>query len=250
MLDAMNKGVLLALCSAAIFICSGQTPAPAPQTLPANPLRHLEYNFDVVYMQTGEGHVGDIGTNGSGIVSYDATNGRQGKMSVDVLAAAKDGGLVIRAQESMPNEPRQPVPVTCAVYGNGEVLCGNDRTNVPSDAMAVLFAHLGRDFYDASLIDDKGHWTRYFEANNVRIASSFSMPKIDAGKPSSIFEHRDIKSLDGTQPDMLEDTRLSYDTGLLVPTSIFNEAVQSSRGSGYVRTRVNLNLVSDSFAKH
>ena len=247
----MNKAVLSALCGAAFFICSAQTPAPkSPPALPDHPLRHLEYTFDVVYTQTGEGHESGIGGGGSGIISYDATNGRQGKMSVDVLATAKDGGLVVRAQESLPNQPRQQVPVTCAVYGNGEVLCGTDRTNVPSDAVAVLFAHLGRDFYDPSLIDDKGHWARYFEANQVRITSSFSMPKLENGKPCAIFEHRDIKSLDGTQPDMSEDTHVTYDTAMLVPVSISNEAVQSSRGSGYVRTKVNLNLVSDSFVKH
>jgi hypothetical protein len=246
----MNKGVVFALCSAAFFICSAQTPTPPAPALPTKALRHLEYKFDVVYMETGEGHVGGIGTGGSGVVSYDGTDGRQGTMSIDVLAAAKDGGLVVRAQESLPNAPRQQMPVTCAVYGNGEVLCGNDRTNVPSDAVAVLLAHLGRDFYNPSLIDDKGHWTRTFEGPNVRISSSFSMPKLEDGKPSAIFEHRDIKWINDTQPDLTEDTRLMYDTGLLVPTSISDEAVESSRGAGYARTRVNLTLVSDSFAKH
>ncbi len=250
----MNQGVLLALCSAAIFAFSAETPAIAPASASspapalAQSLRHLEYHFAVTYSSSGEGHESGIGTTGSGIISYQGSAGRQGAVLVDVIGVAKDGGLVIRAQENAEGRVGQRPPVTCAVYGDSRVLCGNE-ANPPTDAIAVLLSHLGRNFYDPSIVDDKGHWERRIDDKDMKIVASFSMPPHAGGKPAMIYEHRDIKSLDGTQDDYTEDSRISYDIDLSVPDSITNEAAQASRGEGYVRTKIDLSLSKDSFAK-
>ena len=250
----MNKGVVLALCSAAILAFSAETPAVAPATAssPApvltQSLRHLEYHFAVTYATTGEGHESGIGTTGSGIISYQGSAGRQGTIVADVMGVAKDGGLVIRAQENAEGRVQQRPPVTCAVYGDSRVLCG-DNVNSPTDAMMVLLSHLGRNFYDPSIIDDKGHWERRLDEDKVKILTTFSMPSHVDGKPAMIYEHRDIKWLDGTQDDMGEDSRISYDIDMSVPKSITNEAAEASRGEGYMRTKIDVSLTKDSFAK-
>ncbi len=250
----MNKGVLLALSSAAIFAFTAETPAIAPATAsspsPAlvQSLRHLEYHFAVTYTTTGEGHDSGIGTTGSGVISYQGSAGRQGSVVIDVVGVAKDGGLVIRAQENAEGRVGQRPPVTCAVYGDSRVLCA-DTVNAPTDAMAVLLSHLGRNFYDPSIVDDKGHWERRLDDKTMKVVTSFSMPAHADGKPATIYEHRDIKSLDGTQDDMTEDSRISYDIDLSVPDSITNEAAEASRGEGYMRTKIDLTLMKDSFAK-
>ena len=88
------------LCVAAFAVLSAQTPPPAATpTLPDKPLRHLEYAFSVDYQRNGEVHEGGIGTARSGVGSLMSGIGRQGTLDVDVMAAANDGGLVIRASE-------------------------------------------------------------------------------------------------------------------------------------------------------
>jgi hypothetical protein len=253
------KSALLgaAACGVAVVTLSAQAPTPAP-------LRHLEYQYTVLYSQLGESRVSGIGTVGSGVESNDTTASRQGTLQIDVLQAANDGGLVVRVTETVEFQPRTRA-AECAVYGNGLVACRNG--DEPTDAMEVALQHLGRTFLDPSVIDDKGHWTRTFEGGGFTVTSDFSMTMQPDGVHAKISEHRTIRKSPKVQPGTTagydradrssqdlyansdEDATIVYDAKMLVPDSIHDEAVDQAGIQGHTRTTIDVTLKSDSFNK-
>ncbi len=240
----MMRGVYGALCCAAIFAFSAQTPASAP-------LRQLVFNFTVVYTTTGEVHdsgfSGFGGGGGSGLVTVHGSDGREGTLTVDILAAANDGGLVVRAQEHTKEIQNDRPPVTCAIYGDARVICG-DRADL-SDAMTLVLSHLGRNFYDPSIVDDKGRWERRAQYSNFSVHTTFTMPKKEDAGPSMIYEHREVRSLDGTSSNSDEDVRVDYNIAMSVPAALSSELTPDSRGALYTRSKIDMTLAKDSFAK-
>jgi len=253
-IDRMKTVSTSALAVTVLLATTAQTAptgvtAPAPAAT-AQPIRELQYDFSVVYLQTGETHdeTGGIGTAGTGIIQQDSTDGRQGVLLVNVMAAPSDGGLVVSVEEHVPKNPR-PVGAQslCAVYPTGLVICRpNDQ---PTDVEEELLQHFGREFIDASIVDDKGHWQRTYSSSKYKVVSDFSTKDPLDSAAMHVFEHRTITTLIGVQPDMAEDTRILYDATMSVPDSIHNEAAEAARGAGYVRTTIDLHLTKDSFKK-
>jgi hypothetical protein len=239
------------------LLCTAQSPSPAP-------LRHLEYHYSVLYQQSGESRVSGIGTAGSGVESNDGSAARQGTLAFDVLQAANDGGLVVRATETIEHTDRSMTSL-CAVYGNGSVACRTE--DRPSDAMEAVLQHLGRDFLDASVIDATGHWTRTFDGGGFKVTSTFSMTEMPDNVHAKVYEHRTIRKstqvapgtatlydrADRSYQDLFansdEDYTILYDTTMEVPDTIHDEAVDQAGIQGHVRTYIDLNLQKDSFSK-
>ena len=238
----------LALCLAVPLPSHAQAPPATPAaSLPAKPLRHLEYDFSVDYQRNGEGHYGGVGTVGSGVASLMAGGGRRGKLDVDVLAAAKDGGLVVRTSEWLFEQPRANQSYVCAVYPDGRVICPEnlDVTDVENQVMS----YLGRGFYDATLLDAQGHWRRSFSDKYVSVVSDFTIHGAREANPLSISQTPQIVSATGAFMDWKEDATLSYDANLEVLDSLHDVAVQKPRGSASIQTIMDAHLVEDSFAK-
>lgn len=250
----MNKGVVGALCATAVFAFSAQTPAPspkAPTTLPTKALRHLEYAYSIDYVTSGEVHdsgfSGSGGGGGIGVETVNQSDNSQGTISVDVLGIAGDDGLIMRATQHEKQSGQTSAPVTCEVYGDGRVLCSAQ--DQMTDSINALFMHLGRNYYDPSIVDDKGHWDHRSDFKDFTIHTSYSMPKKADSGPSRIDEHREVRAKGSLAENTDEDATVMYDISMSVPDSITSQVTPDSRGVAYTRRKVLLTLQSDSFVK-
>lgn len=216
-----------------------------PRAVHAAPLREVVYHYTVLYQQNGEQHYGGIGGYGSGVTANIGSGSRTGTVTFDVLDVAKDGGLVIAAHEHIYEEPRDSAVVTCAVYGDGRYTCGS---LVPSDVESVMLMLLGRNFFDPTRLDTRGHWLRDLTFNDAHEVTDFSA-QLPVTPIEVIHAKTTITGPNATLHDIREDETLTYDTGMSIPTQVHDDALQDSRGSDYLRTTMDVKLVSDSFAK-
>ncbi|HKU81714.1 MAG TPA: hypothetical protein VJP76_06045 [Candidatus Tumulicola sp.] len=238
----------LAFCLTAPLASPAQTPpATAAAALPSKPLRHLEYQFTVDYQRNGEGHYGGIGTGGSGVSPLIAGGGRRGKLDVDILAAAKDGGLVIRASEWLFEQPRPSQAYVCAVYPDTRVICPPELD--VTDVENLVMSYLGRGFYDASVVDGAGRWQRNYSNKYVSVATGFTIEGARDANPLSISQTTQITSLTGAFMDWKEDAQLTYDANLEVLDTLHDVALEKARGASSIQTITDAHLVQDSFAK-
>jgi hypothetical protein len=249
-------------CAAVLLALSGQmhpNPPPPPPSgdgqpasgaaaaasLPDKPIRHMEYAYSVDYQRLGNSTEGAIGGGHSGIVSQSGGGGRQGTLEVDVMAVAKDGGLVIRTAEWLQERPRASQAFLCAVYPEGRVICP-DHLDV-TDAENEIMTYLGRGFYDGSLVDDKGHWQRQFSNKSVAVTTDFTITGSPDANPLVIAAKGSVKSLNGLDSSWDDVTQLTYDTALSVPVSVHDVAIQHARGTSETQTTMDFKLTKDSF---
>ncbi|HEY5426379.1 MAG TPA: hypothetical protein VIJ77_07505 [Candidatus Tumulicola sp.] len=238
----------LFICISAFAVLTAQTPAPAgTPALPDKPLRHLEYAFSVDYQRNGEVHEGAIGTARSGVGSLMSGIGRQGTLDVDVMAAANDGGLVIRAAEWLQEQPRARQSFICAAYPEGRVICP-EYLGV-TDVENQIMGYLGRGFFDPSLVDDKGRWQRKFSDKYVSVVSNFTIQGSVQANPLTVLQETSITSLSGNYTSWTESARFTYDPALEVLDTLHDVAIQQARGAATVQTTMDFRLTKDSFAK-
>jgi hypothetical protein len=205
----------------------------------------MEYAFTVDYQQLGEDHLGGIGSTGSGVVSAAGAAGRTGTMYVDIMAVAKDGGLVVRTQEWIQAQPHGSQPFLCAVYSEGRVVCPE---NLPvTDAENELMAFLGISFLDPSIVDDNNHWQRKFSNPQVSVVADYSISGQADVNPLTILETSKITTTTGGS-NWNDEARLTYDRPLSVPVTLHDIATQTSRGASSLRTTMDFKLTKDSFA--
>lgn len=232
----MRLHLVLAALLGAVFL----TLSPARAEDPA-PLRHLEYRVSVHSTGTTQSESYD------GLSTDMATGGYDGTLSVDVLAVAKDGGMVVKGAEWMHGRVRPEQAVTCAVYGDGRVICPQ---NAPlTGTIHILFSHLGRTFYDTSLIDANGKWTRSDEGPELSVKSTFAQTPTQNADIVMIREHTDVAPRQQIAVGFSSDTDIRYNTTLLVPVSIHDVSTTDSRSGSAGGTDItDLNLTKDSFA--
>jgi hypothetical protein len=230
------------LCGA-IFALTAQSPAPS---LPSAPLRHLEYTYAVDYQSMGSIDTGEISaTAGAATQSYTGGSGRQGKMFVDILAVAKDGGLLVRAAEWPDTEPKAQQAFTCAVYPDTRVLCGG---SLPvTDAETTLMTFLARNFVDPNAIDANNHWQQQYSNQYVRSVADFTVTSTaNDGKLATILGHSTVKSVNGANRDWTDDSKIVYDLTKEVPTSVHVVSKQAARGSHSYSSTMDFTLTEDS----
>lgn len=225
-----------ALISAALIaVSSAQAKADAP-------LRHLVYEVSQHNQGTAQGASYE-GTE-TGVVA----SGFDGKILVDVMAAANDGGLVIRAALWFKNEIRPLQAVTCAVYGNGNVVCPQDAPN--SATVNTLFAFLGRGYYDPGSIDAKGNWDRHHQFDDgSTIDTHCSSAPTQEANVVTITQHTELNPGKQISGGLVDNATLTYNTVLDVPLAIHDVSQNGPRSSGSWSSTTDFRLVEDSFAK-
>lgn len=223
------------LLTALLLITTAQTPAQAP------PLRHLVYNLTVNFSNPTQ----DVGY--SGVSSKLGGAGGNGTITVDVLSAANDGGLVVRADVLYQHEVRPADPVTCAIYGDGRVIC--PPSSEMSTPVNMLLGLLGRYFYDPSTVATDGTWSTHFETDNVKSNSHFVRKSAPEANPVVIDEHTIVTTVHSLQPGWTSDTRITYDASMSVPDVVHDVAGAKGRTGEIEWTTTDLTLASDSFAK-
>jgi hypothetical protein len=221
------------LLAALLLITTAQTPAPA--------LRHLVYNVTVNFSDPAQN------IRYGGVDSRLAGTGGDGTITVDVLSAANDGGLVVRADIQYQHEVRPADPVTCAIYSDGRVIC--PPSSVMSTPVNILLGLLGRYFYDPASVATDGSWSTHFESDSVKSVSSFVRKSAPDANPVVIDERTTVSAAHSLHPGWTSETHITYDTSMSVPDAVHDVAAAKGRSGATEWTTTDLTLASDSFAK-
>lgn len=244
-------------CVAAAMVCAaGLFPVVASADTP--PVRHLVYTFtygsqqtvqsrnDTVQGVTGDGN---IAPGGAGMSHYGGALGDKGTMTVDVVREQPDKGLVVVVAENAESTRKAP-PATCVVYGNTEVICDPNKTVNPEEYTLLRF--LASNFVDPNVLDANKHWGYDTSEGGNALKADYTIVHAD-GNLMDISEVRSIKNAGTGANTTNVQSKISYDFGRLVPTSISEYVTQRAQGgsSGTATTiyQTDLKLVTDSMAK-
>lgn len=220
--------------------------AAAAARADAPPLRHLVYSF--TYEQRQEGSVtSEPGSTGNR--TYKGTLDDQGTMTVDILREAPDRGLVVVVSEQG-EYTRRASAATCAVYGNTLVVC--DPSKALNAEELTLLRFLGANFYDPNLVDPKHHWSVAQSKGGTKMTADYVVDSDDGGV-MKIGETRHVESTAEGSITVDTQTKIDYDFGRLLPTSI-DEYTTEDQHSGVLGVsmttyQTTLKLVSDSMSK-
>lgn len=229
--------------------------APAAALADGTPMRHLVYSFTYganqsVAVRDSSQPAETLGQGqGSGESHYGGTLGDKGTMVVDVLREQPDKGLVVVISENAESTRKAP-PATCVVYGNTEVICDPNKTVNPEEYTLLRF--LASNFLDPNILDANKHWGYDSVTGGLALKADYVIEHSD-GTLMTIGETRSIKRPGTEGMTTTVQSKISYDFGRLLPTSIDEYATERAEqgvgGSATTIYQTDLKLVSDSMAK-
>lgn len=212
------------------------------------PLRVVTYNFKI----DEHGFGTSTGMGSTGIITYggvNVTRGRSGTITLNVIQATRDGGLVVDALEHIDRADRPLQTIRCAVYENpATVVCDQNLVQAGEETEEVdtLLTYLGRGFYDTSRLDDKNHWktVQSLSEGKSNVSTDFTVSAWQ-GDLLTIDVNRVYRT--GSATTITKGT-LKYDSGTTLPIS--GHFVTDSNEDGELRgSSVDFDLASDSWAK-
>ncbi len=217
--------------------------APAPASL-----RHLVYAY--TYSMSTDLTQHDSGLDGgpaSGTLDDRGSVTDKGNITVDVLAEASDGGLVVSVSQTA-RGTRVAEPAKCAIYGDTGVKCDPTKT-VNQEEYAALRL-LGRGFFDTSKLDAKNHWQIANDVPSGSIKSDFTVDSND-GTIAKITEQVLTRDKTGQGTTSTTDGKITYNVAKSAPISVYEDTTsRRSAGSGDYETdhlQITLDLTSDTF---
>jgi hypothetical protein len=243
MASRLLSSVVLAVSLCAPALAQTQQPTAAPTTAPlvptpaasSLPIRTLQYAVAVTVSQTRES--GRSVTAGG----YEA----KGTISVDVLAATLDGGLLVDTTE---NATGRTVPKTIVAIGGDGRLSYDAKQQAPlSDEESALLRWLARTFYADRSTDPGTAWSVDLNVGATRSVERYRVLSNSDGKVD--LDYR--LETNGTTPSSSTLTRsgtILYDTKLTVPVQV-SYRDQHDRGGATTTTSVAINLTADSFTR-
>ncbi len=174
-----------------------------------------------------------------------ATGSATGQITVSVVQATADGGLVVDVTQSVDRAARPLQVIRCAVYGvTTDVVC--DQNVGATGQETALLSFLGRNFYDVSRLDAQGHWRAAPRIKNGALDDhgDFTVTGKDG---DTVTIAVDQEQRNGGYRSSVTGT-VVYDAAMEIPDSIrLTAGVTSTFGEGDMN--VSLTLVSDSMAK-
>lgn len=227
--------------------------ALAAASLPASaadqqPLRHLVYNFTVGVTQTNSIHSSGIDNGAtSGVTDYGGGESDKGTISVDVLQASPDGGLVVKVSEQARNTRSAPAAM-CAAYGiTGVVIC-DQSVKVNEEEMALLQV-IGRDFVDPTQFDANRHWHRGQSTGDASESDDYTAGPLNNGVMNITMQR--VTKVEGAQGyNVVTDGTVTYNLTLSIPTHLTQDAIlRSEHGMGQnnrIETKIDMALATDS----
>ncbi len=246
----MMKRVLLA--SLFVLAC-GTLPAVAAGTSGADaqskPLRTLTYDLEMTVGNVREIRVDAIGTAGSGITNTGAALESRGSISVDVIAATADGGLVVDVWENASNRSHAKVRVAIAKSG-AVVYDPKQGDNVTVEEYALL-GWLGRGFYAAPADPPGTAWDTDATVQGVTGKNHYRVVSVD-GDVVKLDCKTEQRASGANSFDMTRTGTLEYDMKMSAPRSANYQEINHSQRLGHYDTTnvsVSLKLTSDTFAK-
>jgi hypothetical protein len=240
------------LLAAAIFAFSAIAPS-ALSAAQTPPLRVLVYRFSIDEHAFGT-YQGSGYVNGHGVsrtATSSATLGASGTITVNVLRAAGDGGLVIDAIEHVDHADRDQQAIRCAVYGSPQgVFCDQNlvAAGEQTNEVTAVLMYMGRGFYNSSLLDAKRHWQTTVEFNDGhgQVTCDYIVTKAD-GPLVDIALSRVLR--DGPYETTTTGT-VVYDPSMTIPRNAHLVTTGAGGSSDLHGSTIDFQLLSDSFTKH
>jgi hypothetical protein len=220
----MIASLLLAFATAMPTVVGAQAAQPPAAT--GKPLRTLVYSVTfgtrTVNAEKGSGFVNGGTMQGSGSAETDRVQetADEGKLTVDVIAATADGGLVVDAQFVGRQGDEHPLRV--AIYSNGGI--SYDPSKPLSIEAQRILPMLARGIVAGRDIEPGQTWT----IGPANAAAQFSVTKSD-GDLATIKVHRTATPLPGAQ--QTEEATSVYDTEKLCPRN-YDLVVRLRRPNG------------------
>jgi hypothetical protein len=255
--------------AAAVAALLGIAPLAAGAIEPARPLRTLTYSVDVKVvntMDTPGGTVASGGTRpalivkgrvvtqsrpltGSGDQRSGASLATKGSITIDVIQATDDAGLVVDVAEDAIDRVRPKVRV--AIAGDGALFY--DPTNAPrlSEEEIAVIHWLGRGFYGDHPTTVGTSWIVDQSANGHTDVERYQVMAKDASHITLGYELEQRVTVSSGYSGTREGS-LVYDVAMVVPvTASFESIARRQVGDSYdtLRTSVRLTLTADTFAK-
>lgn len=223
-----------------LFVCvaGGWSMQPAG----AVPLRTLVYRYSSAMNGFSGGYTG--GVHGAVTDSTIDSGGSDGTITVQVQAAALDGGLVVDVSQAVDRSANPLQTIRCAVYSDPNIVaCKPGLT--PASEENTLLEYLGRTFYDPSRLDDKNHWQMRVSLNGGKGSLVTDVTaRAEADGRVTLFVSREMRVSDY---DRTTSGSILYDPKMQIPDSgRFQSDVQNSANMGH--SSLDFHLVSDSFA--
>ena len=232
-----------------IFLAAASALSASVAIADQAPMRHLVYKFDVNFTTTSTVHSSGMSGDGpaSGVTDYRAGASDDGTITVDVLQAQPDSGLVVRVSEQA--RLRRSAPQTiCVVYGTGSTICDLSKGELNAEEYSLI-RFLGRDFINTSQIDAHRHWQYASQASQGNEVSDYTIGKTD-NHVMNISYQRLLKVMGGQPFDATTDGTLQYNDELAMPVTVKEDTITRNNGMGgdnnKQETQITLSLQTDS----
>jgi hypothetical protein len=208
----------------------------------ADPLRTLVYRYSSSMNGFSGGGTGGV----HGAVEHTVVDsgGSDGTITVQVQAAARDGGLVIDVSQVIDRSLHPLQTVRCAVYSDPNIVTCNPGIELTPEEDTLL-SYLGRSFYDPSRLDGKNHWQMSVRLNDGKgsLVTDVTATSQTSGSVT-LAVTRIMKNWDYERKTT---GSLLYDPKLQVPErGQFQSDVEGGGNVGH--STVDFRLLSDSFA--
>jgi hypothetical protein len=205
------------------------------------PIRHLVYNFDVMFTNSSSQE------SYSGTTNSSANNGDRGQIIADVLAVQPDTGLVVRISETARNT-RSADPAMCVTYGNGQFIC--ETSKKINEEEYTLLRLIGKNFINTAQIDAKNHWSYGTSGGDTDEKSDYTISSNKNGV-LAISLSRTLKYKGAQGYTATTEGQLVYDQNMSLPVHDSEDTITRYDGvQSYTRleAQITLSLASDSMA--
>ncbi len=215
----------------------------------AKPLRSLTYDLQVTVGMVRSIERDAIGTAGSTHGDFAGGEGSRGTITVDVIAATDDRGIVADVRENAEGRSRPVVRV--AITGEGGLTYDpRQGYNVTNEEDALL-RWLARDFVSLELRAPGAIWNVDTSSGGTRGAEHYRVVSADGALLKLDYTAESRTSGLGSG-DMTRVGTVVYDARMSVPTSAnYKDIIHHQELGRYDTTEmaVQLRLVADSFAR-
>jgi hypothetical protein len=246
------------LASAASIAACAIAALPAAADAPPAPLRTIVYTVDYAYTLTRREQTSGFGgsptgaatsvTQGHGVVENSIPNDEHGTLTVAVIAATRDGGLVVDVSYAGTTEVQNPVRV--AIFSDGH-LSYNPKTPLSYEARRVL-PFLARGFVDDHTLALGTKWSDEL-APPAKGGTTYSVEKIDGPRADiGIVTYVTVSGPGGFTEQTTGTT--TYAVNVQAPLTLDLEVVtrreESINETDNTRGHFEAKLVSDTFPGH
>ncbi|MEO6990218.1 MAG: hypothetical protein ABI346_10595 [Candidatus Baltobacteraceae bacterium] len=217
---------------------------PAPLWAAGAPLRHLVFHVDTQLNTRTETATAvtrnadparpDIPSNGMQVDT--ATSAASGTITIDVVAATADDGLVVDVSEDAP--PRRAPKVRVAITLSG-ILIYDPQANITDEENSLL-PFLARQMIPPGALQVGATWSRPVRAKNTTMTDDFRIASLD-GTTATIAADEHVVVSGASPLDIVAQGRATYDATALVPIRLhFNRRLRQESLSATTTTDIGI----------